>query len=75
MRDEMIGAVLRRAVENANFRDQLMRDPHDALQRHGFALEPDDFQEIERLRDDLRSGDVEQKLETIAEKYGIETKR
>lgn len=73
MRDEMLGAVVRRAIEHPEFRQRLMEDPRGALEAHGFALEDDDFQQIEQLR----SGggqDVEQKLVSMAEKFGIEPK-
>ena len=73
MRDEMLGAVVRRAIEHPEFRQRLMDDPRGALEAHGFALEEDDFRQIEQLR----SGggeDVEQKLVSMAEKFGIEAK-
>src|ERR1043166_8749499 len=39
MRNEMIGAVVRRAMEHPEFRRRLIENPQDALQTHGFALE------------------------------------
>ncbi len=75
MRNEMIGAVVRRAMEHPEFRRRLMDDPSGALAAHGFALEPDDMAEIDRIRTRLGSGDdVEQQLVTIAEQYGVHPK-
>ena len=74
MRNEMIGAVVRRAIEHPEFRRRLIEDPRDALTTHGFALEADDLAEIERIRASLGNapnGDVEQQLVTIAEEYGV----
>ena len=78
MRDEMIGAVVRRAMEHPEFRQRLIDDPKGALDDHGFALEPDDFQEIEKISRNLgaaSAGDIEQQLVTVAEKYGINPSR
>lgn len=73
MRNEMIGAVVRRAKEHPEFRQRLIDSPLEALAAHGFVLEPDDLAEIEKIRTMLGDGDdVEQKLVTIAEHYGIE---
>jgi hypothetical protein len=72
MRNEMIGAVVRRAIEHPEFRRRLIDDPKDALQSHGFALEDSDLAEIEKIRSTLGSGeDAEQQLVTIAEQYGV----
>jgi len=72
MRNEMIGAIVRRAIEHPEFRRRLMDSPHDALQSHGFALESAEMEEIERLRVSLgEAGDVEQRLVGIAETYGV----
>lgn len=73
MRNEMIGAVVRRAIEHPEFRRRLVDDPRNALSDHGFALEDAELAEIERIRTDLgRSGDdVEQRLVSIAEQYGV----
>jgi len=72
MRNEMIGAVVRRAIEHPEFRRRLIDDPKDALQSHGFALEDSDLAEIEKIRTTLGSGeDAEQQLVTIAEQYGV----
>jgi hypothetical protein len=73
MRNEMIGAVVRRALEHPEFRRRLVADPQDALTSHGFALESNELAEIERISTTLgESGDdVEQKLVRIAEAYGI----
>jgi hypothetical protein len=74
MRNEMIGAVVRRAIEHPEFRRRLIEDPRDALTAHGFALESEDMAEIERIRTSLGnsdSGDVEQRLVSIAEQYGV----
>lgn len=73
MRNEMVGAVVRRAIEHPEFRNELMENPEQALSEHGFALEQEDLREIEGVRGELRGGgDVEQKLIAIAERYGIE---
>jgi len=73
MRNEMIGAVVRRAKEHPEFRQRLMDNPQEALAAHGFALEPADLAEIEKIRTQLRAGDdVQQQLVTIAEHYGLE---
>jgi hypothetical protein len=75
MRNEMVGAVVRRAIEHPTFRDELMENPEQALSAHGFALAEEDLKEIEGVRSELRrdgNGDVEQKLIAIAERYGIE---
>jgi hypothetical protein len=72
MRNEMIGAVVRRAVEHPEFRKRLMENPQEALASHGFALEDAELAEIEKIRGSMSgSGDVEQKLVTIAERYGV----
>ena len=75
MRNEMIGAVVRRAIEHPEFRRRLMENPQDALQAHGFALEDSDMAEIEKIRTHLGRGeDTEQQLVTIAEQYGVNPK-
>ena len=73
MRNEMIGAVVRRAIEHPEFRRRLIDSPQDALQSHGFALEEAEMAEIERIRTSIGDGgdDVEQKLVGIAEQYGV----
>jgi hypothetical protein len=76
MRNEMIGAVVRRAIEHPEFRRKLMESPQDALQSHGFALESAEMEEIEKIRTSMGSGeDVEQRLVSIAENYGVQTGR
>jgi hypothetical protein len=73
MRNEMIGAVVRRAIEHPEFRRRLIESPQDALQSHGFALESAEMEEIERIRTSLSGkGDVEQRLISIAESYGVQ---
>jgi len=75
MRNEMIGAVVRRAIEHPEFRRRLIDDPRGALQAHGFALDEPDMAEIDDIRKRLGSGnDVEQQLVTIAEQYGVKAK-
>jgi hypothetical protein len=74
MRNEMIGAVVRRAIEHPEFRRRLVENPEGALGDHGFALEDAEMAEIERIRTSLGEGDVEQKLVTIAEQYGVNPK-
>ena len=73
MRNEMIGAVVRRAIEHPEFRRRLVENPQDALTAHGFALESNEMAEIERISATLgeQGDDVEQKLVRIAEAYGI----
>lgn len=74
MRNEMIGAVVRRAIEHPEFRRRLIDNPQEALEAHGFALEEPDMAEIEKIRGELRgseSADVEQQLVTVAERYGV----
>ena len=74
MRNEMIGAIVRRAIEHPEFRRRLIESPHDALQSHGFALESAEMAEIEKIRTTLgeQDGDVEQRLVSIAEQYGVQ---
>jgi hypothetical protein len=73
MRNEMVGAVVRRAMEHPEFREQLMQNPEQALQEHGFLLEAEDMAEIHRLRESVGgSDDVQQALSWIAEEYGID---
>jgi hypothetical protein len=72
MRNEMIGAVVRRAIEHPEFCRRLIDNPQDALRAHGFALEDADMAEIEKLRTRLgKASDSEQQLVTIAEQYGV----
>ena len=72
MRNEMIGAVVRRAIEHPEFRRRLIDNPQEALQAHGFALEDEDMAEIEKIRTRLgESTDSEKQLVTIAEQYGV----
>jgi len=72
MRNEMIGAVVRRAMEHPEFRRKLVENPQEALAAHGFALEEADMAEIEKIRTSIGgSDDVEQKLVSIAEQYGV----
>jgi hypothetical protein len=74
MRNEMIGAIVRRAIEHPEFRRRLIDSPQDALQSHGFALEDAEMAELERIRTSLGDGggnDVEQRLVSIAEQYGV----
>ena len=75
MRNEMIGAVVRRAIEHPEFRQRLMDNPQEALAAHGFALEKSDRAEIDKIRTHLSGGDdIEQQLVTIAENYGLKPK-
>lgn len=71
MRNEMIGAVVRRAIEHPEFRRKLIENPQEALSAHGFALEDNEMAEIERLRGSMGGEDVEQQLVAIAEQYGV----
>jgi hypothetical protein len=76
MRNEMIGAVVRRAIEHPEFCRRLIDNPQEALSAHGFALEEPDLAEIEKIRGELSGSqtDVEQKLVSIAEQYGVHPK-
>lgn len=74
MRNEMIGAVVRRAMEHPKFREELIRNPDEALSAHGFALEQEDMEEIRRIQrslDTKSDQDIERELLTIAEEYGV----
>lgn len=73
MRNEMIGAVVRRAIEHPEFRRRLVENPKDALTAHGFALESNEMAEIERISATLGDApdDVETRLVQLAEAYGI----
>lgn len=74
MRNEMIGAVVRRAIEHPEFCRRLIDNPQEALSAHGFALEDSDLAEIESISGQLRGTDAEQKLVSIAEQYGVHPK-
>jgi hypothetical protein len=75
MRNEMVGAVVRRAIEHPEFRKRLVADPQDALRSHGFALESAEMDEIEKIRTSLAehqgSESIEQRLMSIAAQYGV----
>jgi len=72
MRNEMIGAVVRRAIEHPEFREKLLADPHTALSSHGFALEQRELDELDRIRKTVGEGsDGEKELIKIAEQYGV----
>lgn len=76
MRNEMIGAVVRRAIEHPEFRKRLLDSPQDALQAHGFALEAADMAELDKIRTSLSDAtDVEGRLVSIAEQYGVHPRR
>jgi hypothetical protein len=73
MRNEMIGAVVRRAMEHPEFRRRLIDNPQEALAAHGFALDELDLAELEKIRRQLGGpgNDVERQLISIAEQYGL----
>lgn len=73
MRNEMIGAVVRRAMEHPEFRRKLVDNPKEALAAHGFALDEPDMAELEKIRTKLggAGNDVERQLVSIAEQYGV----
>jgi len=73
MRNEMIGAVVRRAMEHPEFRRKLVDNPKEALAAHGFALDEPDMAELEKIRSRLggAGNDVERQLVSIAEQYGV----
>lgn len=71
MRNEMIGAVVRRAIEHPEFRRRLIENPNEALATHGFALESNEMAEIEKIRSRMGGEDAEQELVSIAESYGV----
>lgn len=75
MRDEMLAAVIRRAMEHDEFRRGLVQEPRQTLRDHGFALEEAEFQEIEKMRSELGSDDSRQALEKIADRYGVEPQK
>jgi hypothetical protein len=56
MRNEMIGAVVRRAIEHAEFRRRLVRIRGKALTAHGFVLEDSDLAELDNVRTKLGNG-------------------
>ena len=67
MSKEMIGAVVRRAIEHPEFRKRLLDSTQDALQSHGFALEAADMAELYMIRTSLSyAADVEGRLVSIA---------
>ena len=72
MRNEMIGAVVRRAIEHPEFRRKLIENPGEALETHGFALESKELAEIEKIRSRMGGEDAEQELVSIAESYGVD---
>ncbi|HXI12208.1 MAG TPA: hypothetical protein VNM92_06145 [Thermoanaerobaculia bacterium] len=74
MRNEMIGAVVRRAIEHPEFRKKLMADPDEALRSHGFALNQTDLAEIGRIRETMGNDDESASvhLKNIAHQYGLE---
>ncbi len=74
MRNEMIGAVVRRAIEHPEFRRRLVESPREALTAHGFVLEDSDLAEIESIRAKLGQDDAEQQLVTIAQHYGVQAR-
>jgi hypothetical protein len=72
MRNEMIGAIVRRAIEHPEFRRRLVENPQEALTAHGFALGETEMRELEGIRTSFGEGeDAEQQLVTIAERYGV----
>ena len=74
MRDEMIGAVVKRAIEHPEFRKQLFQNPEQALGNHGFVLESEELSEIHKIKSsigDSNDNDVETRLVALAEEYGI----
>ena len=73
MRNEMIGAVVRRAIEHPEFRRRLIDNPQEALAAHGFVLEDSDMAEIDKIRGQLRGSETEvgKRLVGIAERYGV----
>jgi len=72
MRNEMIAAVVRRAIEHPEFRQRLIDNPQEALAAHGVARESVDRAEIDKIRARMHdSGDDEQQLVSIAENYGL----
>lgn len=78
MRNEMIGAIVRRAIEHPEFRKKLLEDPQSALAGHGFALEAEEWDQLDRIRTKVGEGmgtDSEQKLVAIAEEYGIQPEK
>ncbi|MBW3672359.1 MAG: hypothetical protein KY432_11895 [Acidobacteria bacterium] len=75
MRDEMLAAVIRRAMEHDEFRQGLVDEPRQTLQNHGFALEEPEFKEIEKIGSELGSDNSREALEKIADRYGVEPQK
>lgn len=71
MRDEMMAAVIRRALEHPEFHEQLMRDPEAALDAHGFALEDEELSEIKRLGS-AGDGSSREQLRAAALRFGVD---
>ena len=77
MHNEMMGALVRRAIEHPDFRQHLLSNPREALQAHGFALEQEDLRQVEAMTASYRGrGDeeVEKALYGLAERFGVEVK-
>ena len=58
MRNEMIGAVVRRAMEHPEFRRRLRENPQEALTSHGFALESEELSELHSILDAAERGEA-----------------
>lgn len=72
MRDEMMAAVIRRALEHPEFLDELIAAPEKALDAHGFALGDAELEEIRKLG---TGGSAEERLHAIAAQFGVEPER
>ncbi len=72
MRDEMLAAVVRRAMEHDEFRRGLVEEPRQTLKDHGFALEEEEFAEIDKLSTEISADDSRAALQRIADRYGVE---
>ncbi|MBW3564856.1 MAG: hypothetical protein KY459_09030 [Acidobacteria bacterium] len=75
MRDEMLAAVVRRAMEHQSFRRALIEEPRAALDAHGFALEDEEFRQIEKLGSELAADDSRESLERIADRFGVQPEK
>ena len=71
LRDEMLAAVVRRALENTEFRQELFSDPDAALDAHGFALEDEEMNELREIAS-RPAGEAEGLLEKLARRFGVD---
>lgn len=75
MRDSMLTAILKRAMEDETFRKALEANPKEALRDHGFAIPDAERDQILNLTTELGSAESRSDLEKIAVKYGLEPRQ